>query len=83
MDSYGKAKTGTPECVRLMEIPLSIIEKVQRNGQQRETPSDADQREHEQTSEKMSVMCGINRPISFHQARHTFGSIICLSQGFR
>ena len=30
---------------------------------------------------KMSVMCGINRPISFHQARHTFGSIICLSQG--
>ena len=26
-------------------------------------------------------MCGINRPISFHQARHTFGSIICLSQG--
>ena len=28
-----------------------------------------------------AVMCGINRPISFHQARHTFGSIICLSQG--
>lgn len=25
---------------------------------------------------KMSVMCGINRPVSFHQARHTFGSII-------
>jgi len=30
---------------------------------------------------KMAVMCGINRPISFHQARHTFGSVICLSQG--
>ena len=30
---------------------------------------------------KMAVMCGINRPISFHQAKHTFGSIICLSQG--
>ena len=55
--------------------------KVQGYGQQRKTASDADQREHEQASEKMSVMCGINRPISFHQARHTFGSIICLSQG--
>ena len=30
---------------------------------------------------KMAVICGINRPISFHQAKHTFGSIICLSQG--
>ena len=29
----------------------------------------------------MVVMYGINRRISFHQARHTFGSIICLSQG--
>lgn len=75
-----RQKTGTPECEADGDS-LEYHRKVQGHGRQRKTPSDADQGEHEQTSEKMSVMCGINRPISFHQARHTFGSIICLSQG--
>lgn len=76
-----RQKTGTPECVRLMELPLAIIEKyrgMDRNGRLLPMLTKESMNIH---LKKMSVMCGINRPLSFHQARHTFGSIICLSQG--
>ena len=76
-----RQKTGTPECVRLMEIPLKIVEKykgMDSNGKLLPMLTKESMNRH---LKKMSVMCGINRPISFHQARHTFGSIICLSQG--
>ena len=76
-----RLKTGTPECVRLMEIPLAILEKyrgMDANGKLLPMLTKESMNRH---LKKMAVMCGINRPISFHQARHTFGSIICLSQG--
>lgn len=76
-----RLKTGTPECVRLMEIPLAILEKyrdMDANGKLLPMLTKESMNRH---LKKMSVMCGINRPISFHCARHTFGSIICLSQG--
>ena len=76
-----RQKTGTPECVRLMEIPLAILEKyrgMDANGKLLPMLTKESMNIH---LKKMAVMCGIDRPISFHQARHTFGSIICLSQG--
>ena len=76
-----RLKTGTPECVRLMEIPLAILEKyrgMDANGKLLPMLTKESMNRH---LKKMAVMCGIDRPISFHQARHTFGSIICLSQG--
>lgn len=65
-----RQKTGTPECVRLMEIPLSIIEKykgMDDNGKLLPMLTKESMNRH---LKKMSVMCGINRPISFHQAKH-------------
>ena len=64
-----------------MEIPLAILEKyrgMDANGKLLPMLTKESMNRH---LKKMAVMCGINRPISFHQARHTFGSIICLSQG--
>ena len=76
-----RLKTGTPECVRLMEIPLAILEKYKGMDADRKLLPMLTKERMNRRLKKMSVMCGINRPISFHQARHTFGSIICLSQG--
>ena len=89
-----RQKTGTPECVRLMEIPLAILEKykgMDANGKLLPMLTKESMNIHLKKMavmesmnihlKKMAVMCGINRPISFHVARHTFGSIICLSQG--
>ena len=76
-----RLKTGTPECVRLMEIPLAILEKYRGMDADSKLLPMLTKESMNRHLKKMSVMCGINRPISFHQARHTFGSIICLSQG--
>ena len=76
-----RQKTGTPECIRLMEIPLNIIEKYKDMDSDGKLLPMLTKESMNRHLKKMSVMCGINRPISFHQARHTFGSIICLSQG--
>lgn len=75
-----RQKTGTDCTIKLLDIPLKIIEKYR----------------HERTDEhifkvyardKMSVLlnkitddCGIGH-ITFHQARHNFGTHITLSQG--
>ena len=68
-------KTGTPECVRLMEIPLAILEKykgMDANGKLLPLLTQESMNIH---LKKMAVMCGINRPISFHCGRHiNFGS---------
>ena len=65
-----RQKTGTPECVRLMEIPFAILEKykgMDANGKLLPMLTKESMNIH---LKKMAVMCGINRPISFHQARH-------------
>lgn len=65
-----RQKTGTPECVRLMEIPLAILEKyrdMDANGKLLPMLTKESMNRH---LKKMSVMCGINRPVSFHIARH-------------
>ena len=76
-----RQKTGTPECVRLMEIPLAILKKYRGMDASGKLLPMLTKESMNRHLKKMAVMCGINRPISFHQARHTFGSIICLSQG--
>ena len=76
-----RLKTGTPECVRLMEIPLAILEKYRGMDADGKLLPMLTKESMNRHLKKMSVMCGINRPISFHSSRHTFGSIICLSQG--
>ena len=76
-----RQKTGTPECIRLMEIPLAILKKYEGMDASGKLLPMLTKESMNRHLKKMSVMCGINRPISFHQARHTFGSIICLSQG--
>ena len=60
---------------------MSIIEKYKGMDSNRKLLPMLTKESMNRHLKKMSVMCGINRPISFHQARHTFGSIICLSQG--
>lgn len=75
-----RQKTGTPENVRLLDIAVKSW-KIQGDGTGGETVPHADQGKHEHPPEKMAVQCGIDRNLSFHMARHSFASQICLSQG--
>lgn len=76
-----RQKTGTPECIRLMEIPLNIIEKYKDMDSDGKLLPMLTKESMNRHLKKMSVMCGINRPISFHQRRHSFATLICLSNG--
>ena len=69
-----RQKTGTPECVRLMEIPLAILKKYEGMDASGKLLPMLTKESMNRHLKKMSVMCGINRPISFHQARHIIPS---------
>lgn len=58
-----------------MEIPLKIVEKykgMDSNGKLLPMLTKESMNRH---LKKKSVMCGINRPISFHQAWHSFACL--------
>lgn len=88
MDSDGnlwietrRQKTGTPENVRLLDIAVRIIEKyrgMDSGGKLFPMLTKESMNIH---LKKMAVQCGITRNLSFHMARHSFASQICLSQG--
>ena len=76
-----RQKTGTPENVRLMDIPLSIIMKYKgmaSDGKLFPMPCDGSIRIH---LRRIAEKCGFDFYFSFHQARHTFGTTICLGNG--
>lgn len=76
-----RQKTGTPENIRLLDIALRIIEKYKglaSNGKLFPMLSNMSINPH---LKKIAKQCGITRNLTFHMARHTFASQICLSQG--
>lgn len=76
-----RQKTGTPEVVRLMDIAITIIKKyegVAAGGKLFPMLTNGSMRKH---LKKIALICGINRNLTYHQSRHSFASIVCLSQG--
>ena len=76
-----RQKTGTPENVRLLDIAIEIMKKyrgVAPDGKLFPMLTKESMNIH---LKKMAAQCGIDRNLSFHMARHSFASQICLSQG--
>ena len=76
-----RQKTGTPENVRLMDIPLAIVRKYKGmtdDGKLLPMLADGSIRTH---LRRIAEKCGFDFYFSFHQARHTFGTTICLGNG--
>ena len=76
-----RQKTGNASNIRLMGIPLSIIEKYRNNkneGKMLPMPEYDTTRYHLRI---IDAKCEINRGLSYHMARHTFASLITLSEG--
>ena len=76
-----RQKTGTPENVRLLDIAIEIMKKyrgVVPDGKLFPMLTKESMNIH---LKKMAAQCGIDRNLSFHMARHSFASQICLSQG--
>ncbi len=78
-----RSKTGEKVNVRLFDIPLAIIEKykgqrVRNNG--KILPVSTNQKMNEYLKE-IATICGIDKPLSTHVARHTFATTVTLANG--
>lgn len=77
-----RQKTGTPSRVPLLPVPRLIIDAYQDDpacvNEGRLLPVLTNQKMNSYLKEIADV-CGINRPITFHLARHTFATTVTLS----
>lgn len=76
-----RQKTGTPFNIRLMDIPLAIIEKYKGTGPEGKLFPMPCVGTVYFTLNNIARICNINKKISYHQGRHTFASLITLSEG--
>jgi integrase len=76
-----RQKTGTPCHIPLLELPLELIEKyrgVAKDGKLFPMISCSKTNIY---LKRIAAECAINKPVTFHQARHTYASVVTLSQG--
>ena len=76
-----RRKTGTPFHIPLLDLPLELIDKyrgIAPNGRLFPMLSCS---KTNINLKKIASICGIERRVTFHQARHSYATTICLSNG--
>jgi len=76
-----RQKTGSASNIRLMEIPLALIEKYRNNRTQGKVFPVPIYHTVLNHLKKIDKQCGLQRNLSYHMSRHTFASLITLSEG--
>jgi len=79
--SKSRQKTGIPFNVKLLDIPLQIIEKYRGLANENFVFPVPNLVSINLILKKISRLCGIEKTLTFHISRHTFATQICLSQG--
>ena len=80
--NINRQKTGNASRIPLLEVPLQLIEKYGGiiGGNDRIFPMKSSVSMNGQIK-TVAKLCGINRRLTFHMARHTFATETCLSHG--
>lgn len=76
-----RQKTNTDSSIRLLEVPKRIIEKYKgytRDSRVFPVPSNGT---CNKILKKIAEQCGIKTRLSYHVSRHTFGTLLTISQG--
>lgn len=76
-----RQKTGAPFHVRLMDIPLALIEKYRGQGVDGKLFPMPCVGTVYYSLNVIAQRCGFKKKVSYHQGRHTFASLITLSEG--
>ena len=76
-----RQKSGTPENVLLLDIAIGLIEKYKGTAKDGLLFPMLTKESMNIHLKKIAKRCGIDRCISYHLARHTFATQVCLSQG--
>ena len=76
-----RKKTSTPVDVPLLEIPLQILAKYEGcNANGKLLPIPTNQKCNDYLKE-IAALCGIEKRLTFHLARHTFATTVTLTNG--
>ena len=76
-----RQKTGAPCHIPLLEIPLALIAKYRGLAKEGKLFPMISCSKTNIYLKRIAKECAINKPITFHQARHSYASQVCLSQG--
>jgi site-specific recombinase XerD len=76
-----RVKTGNEFNVPLLDIPLAILEKyADHSSKERLLDIPSNQKVNDYLKE-IAAVCGIDKPVTFHLARHTFSTTVTLENG--
>lgn len=81
VDLHVAPKTGIPFHVKLLDIPIKILEKYRGLAKENLIFPVLGHGRINYALKIIARHCKIDKAISFHQSRHTFVSQLCLSQG--
>lgn len=76
-----RQKTKVEFHVPLLDLPVQIIEKYREQGEGNKLFRMLSATKTNFHLRKIAEMCGIERHLTYHQARHSYASLITLSQG--
>jgi site-specific recombinase XerD len=79
--NISRQKTDSICKIPLMTVPLQLIEKYRGTGSSDRVFPMKSSRIMNAQLKKIAKLCGIERRLTFHMSRHTFGTETCLSQG--
>jgi len=76
-----RVKTGTNISVPLMDIPLAIVEKYRDKQKDNKVMPCISNHKLNTYLKEIADVCGINKDLTFHMARHTFATTVTLRNG--
>lgn len=79
--SIKRQKTGSESLVPLLDIPKEIIKKYEGTGEGGKVFKMVSMSVVCEYLKKIVNLCKLDKRITFHQSRHSFGTTVCLSQG--
>ena len=79
--SKSRQKTGTPFNVKLLDIPIQLIEKYKGLAKNNFVFDIPYLQKVNAALKEVAKLCKIDKTLSFHISRHTFATEVCLSQG--
>lgn len=76
-----RQKTGTVCSIKLLSIPLMIIKKYKGERKTDKVFNMTNLAGIEENLKTIAKLCGIERNLTYHMARHTYATQTCISQG--
>ena len=76
-----RCKTDTQYVVKLLPAALSILERCRDDGAERVFSFIPHLNTVDRSLKRIAVLCGIEKKLTFHVARHTYATTICLMNG--